>query len=176
MTADEQSLATDPSRSAAETMHPDERVFRAHLASGPFQSGVDRGRWHFVSLNWPHAVMNVAAAPRESAPSEYGFRFTVDNYPTTAPSARLWDVAANQPLAHARRPWGTGRVALAFRTDWKGDTCLYLPCDREALPGHDTWRSQHPGLIWTPSSDITLYLWVLHDLLRSRDYTGVRGA
>jgi hypothetical protein len=164
------------SATAQPPVQPDERVFRAHVAGGAFQAGADRGRWWLERIEWPHALFSVAAAPRAEAPSDYGFRFLLDNYPASAPVGRCWDIERDTPLEYGRRPWGTGRVEMAFRTNFKDDTCLYLPCDRLALEGHDAWRSQHPSMIWTSSSDITLYLRILHDLLRSRDYTGVRGA
>jgi hypothetical protein len=164
------------SASMQPTMQPDERVFRSHIVGGAFQSGADRGRWRLEEIAWPYALFAVAAAPRESAPGEYGFRFLVDNYPATAPIGQCWDLERRAPLEYRRRPWGTGRVEIAFRIDWKGDTCLYLPCDRIAIEGHDAWRTQHAWMVWTASSDITLYLRILHDLLHSRDYTGVRGA
>jgi hypothetical protein len=148
---------------------------RAHVERGTFQSGVDRGRWRLVSITWPFVVIAVSAAERSGAPQEYALRFECSNYPSVASTARFWDVEHDCSLSHGQRPWGTGRVALAFRIDWKGDQCLYLPCDREALHGHDAWRTQHPGIIWDASSDITLYLRVLYDLLHWRDYTGTRG-
>ena len=43
-------------------MAVDEQVFRAHLEAGPFQSGVDRGRWRLLSLQWPYALIAVQAA------------------------------------------------------------------------------------------------------------------
>ena len=162
--------------SATNVTHPDERVFRVHLEGGPFQSGIDRGRWRLIAITWPCVVIAVSAAVREGAPAEYALRFDCGNYPNVAPTARFWDAENDRPLPLGQRPWGTGRVALAFRIDWKGDRCLYLPCDREALSGHDGWRTQYPWMIWHASSDITLYLWILYDLLHSRDYTGMRGA
>jgi hypothetical protein len=161
---------------AQSPIQPDERVFHSHIAGGAFQSGADRGRWRLERIAWPHAFFSVAAAPRNGALDDYGFRFLLDNYPASAPIGRCWDIERDAPLEYARRPWGTGRVEIAFRTNWKDDTCLYLPCDRLALEGHDGWRTQHPWMVWTSSSEITLYLRILHDLLHSRDYTGVRGA
>lgn len=158
------------------TLRPDERVFRAHVAAAPFQSGADRGRWRLVSVTWPAAVIAVAAAPRPGAPAEYAFRFDCTNYPVSPPTACLWEPVRDVPLAFGERPFGVGRVAMAFRTDWQGGAALYLPCDRLSIVGHDAWRALHPEMIWTPASDLTLYLRILHDLLRSRDYTGVRGA
>lgn len=155
-------------------MRPDEQVFHAHLAGGPFQSGVDRGRWRLVSVNWPHAVIAVSAAARANAPAEYAFRFELSNYPVTPPTAQLWDEAAQTQLPDRRWPGGGGRIAHAFNPGWKGGTCLYLPCDRHSIEGHDGWRTQHPEMIWSPAGDITQYLKIIYDLLHSEDYTGLR--
>lgn len=159
-----------------DTMSPAEMVFRAHLEQGPFQSGVDRGRWRLASVNWPYSVIAVRAAERASAPSEYGFRFELSNYPAAAPTAQPWNDNSNMPLEHHRWPGGRGRIQLAFNPGWKAGSCLYLPCDRYSIEGHDPWRAQHPEMIWNQKGDITQYLRIIHDLLNSEDYTGVRGA
>ncbi len=159
-----------------DAMTPAERVFRSHLEKGPFQSGVDRGRWKLTSVNWPHSVISVSAAERAGAPSEYSFRFELTNYPAIAPTAQPWNVAGNGPLHRASWPGGRGRIQHAFNPDWKGASCLYLPCDRGAIEGHDPWRVQHPQMIWNPKGDITQYLRIIHDLLDSEDYTGLRGS
>lgn len=155
---------------------PAERVFRSHLDKGPFQSGVDRGRWELVSVNWPHSVISVSAAERNTAPSKYCFRFELNNYPAIAPTAQPWNVAGNGPLHRASWPGGRGRIQHAFNPDWKSGSCLYLPCDRYAIEGHDPWRVQHSEMIWNPKGDITQYLRIIHDLLDSEDYTGLRGS
>jgi hypothetical protein len=155
---------------------PDELLLQDHLERGAFQIGVDRRRWRVERIAWPYAFFLVAAAPRLGAPTDYAFRLQLDNYPVDAPIGRCWDPASDQPLSIAKRPWGVGRVGIAFRTDWQSDSCLYLPCDRMALIGHDGWRALHPSMVWTSSSDVTLYLRTLHDLLHSRDYTGIRGS
>lgn len=157
-------------------MGPDERVFRAHLEAGPFQSGVDRGRWRLLSIAWPHAVIAVSAAERPGGPAEYALRFECSNYPQAPPSAQPWDAERGAPLEHARWPGGRSRLPLAFNPNWKGGQCLYLPCDRLSIDGHDGWRSQHPSLIWSPAGDMTQYLRIVYDLLNSSDYTGRRGA
>lgn len=154
----------------------DERVFRAHLQAGPFQSGVDRGRWRLLSIDWPYAVIAVAAAPRQDAPEEYALRFHLAGYPQAAPTAGPWDSEANGPLPAARWPQGRSRVPFAFRPGWQGGTALYLPCDRVSIQGHDAWRTQHPHMVWRPTGDITQYLEIVHELLTSNDYTGTRGA
>src|SRR5687767_12166837 len=87
-------------------MGADERVFRAHLDAGPFQSGVDRGRWRFLSLAWPHAVIAVRAAEWPGGPAEYALRFELANYPQTPHTAQPWDPERNAPLEPARWPGG----------------------------------------------------------------------
>lgn len=154
----------------------DERVFRAHVQAAPFLSGADRGRWRLVSLDWPHAVIAISAAPRENAPCEYALRFHLADYPETAPTARPWDTEHDTPLPAERWPTGRTRVQSVFRPDWQGGTALYLPCDRVSIQGHDGWRTQHAHMIWKPSGDITQYLEIVHELLNSRDYSGTRGA
>jgi hypothetical protein len=157
-------------------MTPAEKVFREHLAGGPFQSGVDRGRWRLVSVTWPYAVIAVGAAGRTNASSEYAFRFELSNYPVTLPTAQPWNEKDNAPLAASSWPGGTGRVAYAFNPGYKGGSCLYLPCDRSSIEGHDAWRTQHPEMIWDPKGDITQYLRIIHDLLHSENYTGLHRA
>ena len=157
-------------------MAADEQVFRAHLEAGPFQSGVDRGRWRLLSLKWPFALVAIQADDRVGGPAEYALRFECTNYPQMAPTAQPWDAEQNSPLTPARWPNGKTRVPLAFNPGWKAGQCLYLPCDRLSIEGHDAWRTQHPSMIWTPTSDITQYLRIVHDLLNSSDYSGPRGA
>jgi len=155
---------------------PDEQVFRSHLAEGPFQAGAERRRWRLESVAWPVAIIAVSAAPREGGPAEFFFRFDLTDYPQTAPTAQLWDLLSQARLSPAKWPTGRLRVPSVFRPDWKDGGCLYLPCDRVAMEGHDGWRAQHPHLIWNASRDITLYLETVYELLNSSDYSGVRSA
>jgi hypothetical protein len=79
--------------------------------------------------------------------------------------------AAAQPLA--------GRhlvVPSVFRPGWKSGQCLYLPCDRMSIDGHDQWRSQHPSRLWQPMRGVICYLEQIYELLNQGDYTGVAGA
>lgn len=71
--------------SASTAMTTDERIFRDHLERGPFQSGVDRGRWRLISVNWPYGVIAVAAAARPNAPREYAFRFELSKLSEFSP-------------------------------------------------------------------------------------------
>jgi len=153
-----------------------ETVLRAHLDAGPFLSGVDRGRWRLLVMTWPHAIIAVSAAERPGAPCEYAFRFECTGYPQTPPTAQPWSESADAPLPPDRWPGGRSRVPLAFNPGWKSGQCLYLPCDRHAIEGHDPWRTQHPSLIWSPQRDITQYLQVIYELLNSSDYSGLRSS
>ena len=44
-------------------MGPDERAFREDVERGPFLSGVDRGRWRLVAIDWPLADIAVIEQP-----------------------------------------------------------------------------------------------------------------
>jgi hypothetical protein len=151
----------------------DERVFHAHVKAGPFQNGVERGRWRLVSTDWPYAVIAVRAAPRDRAPGEFFFRFELSNYPKSGPTASLWDPERTEILADGRWPGGKSRVSAAFNPGWKRNA-VYLPCDRVAIVDHEQWKAQHPALLWSTSGDITQFLVILYDLLNSKDYTGIR--
>lgn len=151
---------------------PDEQMLRLHLESGRFRSGVARGWWRLVTLDWPH--VNIGITARDKV--EYGFRFHCVDYPQTAATGRPWDLAADGPLPPARWPGGRGRVALAFRPDWKNGTCLYLPCDRYSIEGHGNWRHEHPALLWEPTKGLCKYLRIIRELLNSSDYGGQRVA
>jgi hypothetical protein len=157
-------------------MKPDEQVFRAHLEMGPFLSGVDRGRWRLLNIAWPYVVIAVTAAVRPQGPKEYAFRFELSNYPQAPPTAQPWNEMNNSPLEHPKWPAGRSRIPKAFNPGWQSGQCLYLPCDRIAIVGHDGWRTQHPSMIWQSDGDITQYLRIIYDLLNSSDYTGPRSS
>ncbi len=157
-------------------MTPDEAVFRDHLKQGPFQSGAANGRWRLIEITWPHALIAVAAAPRNNGPEEYVFRFACDNYPQTPTTTCPWDLEKNTQLAPDEWPGGSqgSRVQAAFNPGWNGGHALYLPCDRLAIQGHEGWGTKHPDMIWSSGKDITFYLRIIHDLLHSSTYTGSR--
>lgn len=161
-------------------MTPDERTFREHVSRGRFQGGVDGGEWRIVRDVWPSPLIAVTAADRPGAPAEFTFKFDLSNYPAVAPTAAPWDPGADGPLALDLWPSGTGRVATVFNSAWiptPGVHALYHPIDRLALVGHDNWRTQDPANVWDPSRmDIVDYLKVVHELLQSPQYSGIRRA
>jgi hypothetical protein len=155
-----------------EVASPDEEVFRAHLRAGGFLLGQSSGRWRLAKIAWPHAVIGVRA--RDGV--EFGLRFDCTGYPRRPPTARLWDIGKDAPLAHAEWPKGASRIPLAFNPGFKNGSCLYLPCDRQSIEGHANWQHEHPALIWDPAVGVVHYLRIVHDLLNSGDYLGRRGA
>ena len=150
----------------------DQRTLRLHLESGRFRAGIAAGRWRLVSLEWPNVVIGVMA--RDGI--EYGFRFHCVDYPNTAVSAQPWDIENDSDLPAEKWPSGRDRMSLAFKPGWKGGTCLYLPCDRESIQGHENWRNEHPALLWDPKKGICKYLGIIHEMLNSNDYGGRRGS
>jgi len=147
---------------------PDERAFRADLERAPFLLGLAEGRWDLISVKGTIAVISVTAKDGLA----YELRFDVTGYPQSPPTARLWNSAANAPLAVDKWPRSerAGRLGAVFRQDWKGGTALYLPCDREALAGHDNWLTQMPSKIWRPAVGIVHYLEQVHELFHCADY------
>lgn len=157
-------------------IRPDHHALLTHLEDAEFQLGVRDGHWRLLAIQWPHAYIAVSAAARTNAPDEYVFRFECTGYPRVAATACLWDMAANVLLPLPRWPAGRLRVPSVFRPDWKDGTCLYLPCDRLSIEGHDAWHRKHPSMCWSEDLGIVRYLHVLGGLLNSSDYTGVRSA
>ena len=146
---------------------PDERAFQADVAKAAFRLGERDGRWRLAGLTWPWALIGVTARDRR----EYVLRFNIEGYPQSPPTGGPWDVGRKAILAFDLWPRSNGgRVASVFRTDWKGGSALYLPCDRESIPGHDNWRSEMPSKIWVPAKGIVHYLELVHELLNSADY------
>lgn len=146
---------------------PDERAFVADVNRADFRLGEHDGRWKLISVDWPIAVITVTASDSR----RFALRINCAGYPVTPPTATPWDLERSTGLAFEAWPRGKGgRVSAVFNPGWKNGTALYLPCDREALAGHDAWRTQMPSMIWNPATGITHYLELVHELLHSSDY------
>jgi len=154
-------------------MAPDERAFRADVAKAAFRLGEADGRWQLMKIAWPLIFIIVAAKDD----TKYMLRFECSGYPQSLPTAMLWDDEKNAMLAFNHWPRGQGgRVGAVFRSDWKGGTALYLPCDRVSIEGHTNWVTEMPSKIWRPAEGIIQYLELVHELLNSRDYKGSASA
>jgi hypothetical protein len=147
---------------AAGTASAAERLFVADVEGGRFSAGVDRGYWRLVKLDWPHAIIEVAYP---ACPGGWlVLRFHLAGYPQ-APTAQPWDLENGMALPGPRWPQGSARVNRAFNPNWRPDA-LYIPTDRLALEGHDSWRSQCAAHVWDQSKDICQYLELVRDLLK----------
>jgi hypothetical protein len=153
---------------AAILQRPDEVALRRDLEGGRFLLGVMSGRWRLLGTDFPFVLIAVRAADGD----EFVLRFECTNYPQTPATAALWDAALDRPLDPQNWPKGTSRIPLAFNPGWKAGTCLYLPCDRQSIEGHEVWLTQHPALLWEPAKGISKYLSIVHQLLNSGEYGG----
>jgi len=152
---------------------PDLLLFQQDLTAAEFRCGELERRWRHVSITWPHVIIAVSAPPRASAPNEFAFRFECSGYRQSPPTAQPWDEAKDTALPLGRWPSGNAIIKSVFRPDWKGGTCLYLPCDRIAREGHCNWAAEYPNRLWQPSRGIVCYLEQIHDLLHQGGYSGV---
>jgi hypothetical protein len=153
---------------------PDRVLLEQDLAAPEFRCGEIEGRWRQVATSWPHMVIGVPAPPRSKSPGEFGFRFDCSGYRGIPPTAQPWDIQANAPLPAERWPTGPNLVSAVFRPEWKQGSCLYLPCDRMSIEGHDNWRNDYPTRLWLPERGIVCYLEQIYGLLHYSDYSGIR--
>lgn len=155
---------------------PDQLLLEQDLASAEFRCGEIEGRWRHISTTWPYAIIAVRSAPTGDGSVDFAFRFECTGYREAAVTAQPWNAETNLPLP--AKDWPTGRsiVPSVFRPQWKEGRCLYLPCDRMSIQGHNDWIHQHPARLWDPSRGIVCYLEQIHELLNSYDYTGVIGS
>lgn len=148
-------------------MLPDQRAFHDDVSGTAFRLGVAEGRWQMLGVEWPFALIAIAA----SDGTEHLLRFNCAGFPHAAPTAGPWDRETNAILTLNRWPKGKGgRVTAVFRYDWKGATALYLPCDRVTFSGHEAWANGLPSKIWRPSAGLVQYLEQVHELLNCSDY------
>jgi len=146
---------------------PDERAFEADVAKARFRLGQAEKRCRLVNITWPFALISVTAKDGH----EYVLRFNCSGYPQSPPTAGPWDTNRDAILAFDLWPRSQGgRLGSVFRTEWKGGSALYLPCDRESIAGHDNWRTEMPSKIWNPTTGIVQYLELVHELLNCKDY------
>jgi hypothetical protein len=153
---------------------PDRVLLEQDLAAPQFRCGEIEGRWRHVATTWPHVTIAVSAPERPRSPAKFGFRFECSGYRQIPVTGRPWDLNANAPLVAAKWPTGPVMVAAVFRPDWKQGQCLYLPCDRMSIEGHENWRNEHPSRIWQPARGIICYLEQIYELFHQSDYSGIR--
>jgi hypothetical protein len=153
-------------------MKPNESLFKAHLESAAFLAGSDAAKWGIhgtmdkIDLAFP--VLWVRADKRVLVDAKIYLRFTIDNYPQSAPTGCPWDVNAHAKLPTAQWPKG-GTISAVFNPAWN-DHALYAPCDRVAMEGHEAWKTSSSQWWWQPTFTIVNYLEFVHVCLNPADY------
>ena len=163
-------------------MTPDERSLREETSEPTFQAQVGR-LWGQPLFAWPYIYIWVRSRPiQDCAIDRYWLRVECTNFPERAPTGTFWDMSKDSRLENEDRPWGTGEVALVFRTDWPGDengghgAALYTPLDHIALSTHTDWPQKHPTTAWNNKRKFSDFLNEIARLLDSSEYTGPRGS
>ncbi len=152
---------------------PDRLLLEQDLASAEFRCGEIEGRWRHISTEWPYVIIAVRAADVPNGPTEFAFRFECTGYREVAVTGQPWNAETNSPLAAKDWPTGKSIIPSVFRPQWKKGRCLYIPCDRMSIQGHNDWIHQHPARLWNPPRGIICYLEQIYELLNSNDYMGV---
>ncbi|MGO4222802.1 hypothetical protein AB4Y64_13240 [Lysobacter sp. TAF61] len=142
---------------------PGDALLDFHLHSGRFLTGVAGGRWKLLDQLWPFVQIAVTAGDGR----QFVLRFDCTGYPDQAPTARLWDATHQHPLPVPQWPRG-GRVSQMFNPGWK-DGAVYIPCDRQAIEGHNNWFADYPWLIWNPDIGLVQYIQAVHETLNSAE-------
>lgn len=155
---------------------PDQGMLEQDLAAPEFRCGEIEGRWRRVAVCWPHVILAVSAPEKPGAPTEFCFRFECSGYRQNPVTAQPWDIERDVPLPAVRWPTGPVMVSAVFRPDWKQGLCLYFPCDRMSIEGHENWRNQYPSRLWQPARGIICYVEQIYELFNQSDYSGIRGA
>lgn len=149
-------------------MTPAERLFRDDVERGPrFLAGAAAGHWRLVWIDWPYAVI-VVSVSRGAVRRDVTLRFALDGYRAQPPTAMPWDPEQGAMLDPARWPHGGAALNRAFNPKWRvigQPQALYIPYDRVALPGHESWITTRPEYAWAPECDITTYLTHIRRLL-----------
>lgn len=152
-------------------MKLDQTCFTEHILHPDFTDGVERGYWAILpneNTQWPYVLIWLAAPSRPNGPERFILRFSLNEYPSTGPTATLWDPDKNAKLEDAKWPKGTGNVAAVFN---RGDF-LYAPWDSKALGGHQDWPKKYTHHVWKPMHTIVHYLKDTRNVLDSPEYNG----
>ncbi|MFA6087235.1 hypothetical protein [Mucilaginibacter sp.] len=146
-------------------------MFEKHISEFEFQHGVESGMWGLQTeapaITWPFVTIWVQALATYYPPEKCYLRFTLNDYPQSAPTACPWDIENGTILTAGIWPKGSAKLNPVFNPAWNNATALYAPFDRLAIPGHDGWKTQYPEYYWQSSFKITAYLQFIHRLLNT---------
>jgi hypothetical protein len=149
-------------------MTPDEAIFWEHVKSIDFQEGVDRAKWGLLQpkeeTQWPTVYIWIKTA-LYGIHKSIELRFTLDGYPSSAPTVCPWNAEQNCKLQAELWPIGSASITNVFKYGWRGGQALYCPLDRSTLGDHGNWKQQYPDLYWQSSFTICTYLDFIHRIL-----------
>jgi len=96
-------------------MSPSIVTFNVDVLKADFQTGIDKGMWGVVDddsqrPSWPVVIIWIQARPKTDCPDRYFFKFNLDNYPESAPTASFWDDDKKEPLPEGKKPKGDEHV------------------------------------------------------------------
>jgi hypothetical protein len=154
----------------------DQQALEQHINRPEYRLAKYERRWEILSVKWPNVLVRIYAEYRNGAPGYFDFKFDCAGYPNMAPTAIPWDCSIDQPLAFARWPKGRTQIPSIFNPGWNNGRALYLPCDRLAIAGHPDWPTRYAHWLWKVGGGLSQYVRIIHGLLNSPDYTGLRGA
>ena len=154
-----------------------EECFNEHIQAPDFTDGVERGYWQIQKhpeMSWPKVLIWISAPARPKGPDRFCFRFSLEGYPATGPTATPWDPNLNTKLPPDRWPKGIGNVASVFNAAFTAGDYIYAPWDRTAfaLSGHQNWPAIYRGMVWKSTCTIVHYLRQTRNLLESPEYHG----
>lgn len=147
----------------ADPVNPAELALRHHLASASAADALSRGWLRIDDLSWPELTTTVIVPN-----GQLTLRLELTGYPSQAPTGQPWDLAHGQPLPVTLWPAGA-RASEVFSPGWSpsNGNALYLPLDRRAQIGHDSWATQHASYWWTAGNTVLDYLQLVREILRS---------
>lgn len=155
-----------------------QQEFQRDLLSFRFREGELKGDWGLAEgapAPWPHALLWIRTAERDSRTVRFYFRFDLTGYPKSAPSACLWNIDKGEVLDESKRPRdSSGAVLIEFRMPWNGYHALYVPWDRGGIQSHPDWTKTYPGRIWREGCTICDFLDWTWELLNADTYAGIK--
>lgn len=147
-------------------------LFESHISQPEFRFGQEQGMWDVANapsgIDWPKSVIWVQTLERVAGSGRVYLLFDLTGYSEAAPTAVPCSAESGAVLPDAQWPRGNSVIENVFRPGWRRDA-LYLPCDRQALPGHNDWPQRFPHQLWATNPVITHYLRIVHQILNPPD-------
>ena len=153
-------------------MNPGQILFDGHVSQLEYRFGQEQGMWGVAAppsgIAWPNVIIWVQTPRHVSTTGRVFLLFDLTGYSEAAPTSFPCSHETGTVLPDAQWPKGNSVIENVFRPGWRRDA-LYLPCDRQALPGHHDWPQRFPHQLWTRNPVITHYLRIVHQILNPPD-------